>query len=57
MKLSFFKKNTKKSEVPPSRQANPRGLNRSLIPKEWIDGNKNPVWDRENPLFKNKIYL
>ena len=33
----------------------PRGVAVSIIPQQWPDGNKNPVWDSH--LFKNKVYL
>jgi hypothetical protein len=47
----------KKKELKTPLGIVPRGVNRTIVPKVWIDGKKNPVWDSENPLHKNKIYL
>ena len=50
--LKLFKKKKKVSSG-----IKPTGISRSIIPQQWPDGNKAPVWDSNNPMFKNKIYL
>lgn len=41
------KKNNVKNKTPE--------LSHTIVPKEWIDGNKTPIWDEQ--MFNNKIYL
>lgn len=31
----------------------PRGISTTIIPNEFIDGNKTPIWDNMNILLKN----
>ena len=52
--LNIFKKKKKTKDASGIK---PRGISYSVIPQNWPDGNKNPVWDSKNPLHKNKIYL
>lgn len=49
IKLFKKKKQIKKNDLIPT------GVRYSVIPQNWPDGNKNPVWDSH--LFKNKVYL
>jgi hypothetical protein len=35
----------------------PRGINHSIIPSVFIDGNKNPVWENNHKLIQGKTKI
>ena len=43
----------KKKEVTKSNDLVPKGVARTIIPDEFIDGNRLPIWDNNHHLLRN----